>query len=359
MVILYEAPNPSPWEDVLHRAANDNLAQQISVHGLAAPLTRMRSRRSRRWPRRGSPSSRLQAITAQIPGRLVFRRTARTLRLSAVQYLPHPVLGDFGSRRQPGPTAAGCTYYSIPPWQQGVRLANNQGSTTKRNIPDVSLTAENVYERADGQDYFYPGTSIAAPLWAGFAALVNQQAAANGEPSIGFVNPAIYAIGTGPNYASCFHDITTGNNINRSSPNRFLAVSGYDLCTGSGYPEWNQPDQCPLTPTTDGQLHRQPDRRRGSAHRDLCRRIDRQHHQLVLEFRRRRHHQRNDAGHATSLHHRGHLCGDGDRHRLRRIQHRHAGKLYHNLKPDQGIAIPSVAVSISNCTESVHGADER
>ena len=39
------------------------------------------------------------------------------------------------------------------------------------------------------------GTSLAAPLWAGFMALVNQQAAANGQPPIGFVNPALYAIG--------------------------------------------------------------------------------------------------------------------------------------------------------------------
>ena len=57
------------------------------------------------------------------------------------------------------------------------------------------------------------GTSCAAPLWAGFTALLNQQAALAGIPTVGFLNPAIYAIGKGPNYTADFHDITTGNNF--------------------------------------------------------------------------------------------------------------------------------------------------
>ena len=65
----------------------------------------------------------------------------------------------------------------------------------------------------------------------GFTALVNQQAAANGDSAVGFLNPAIYAIGTGPSYTDCFHDITTGNNTNRYTNTEFFAVSGYDLCT--------------------------------------------------------------------------------------------------------------------------------
>ena len=81
------------------------------------------------------------------------------------------------------------------------------------------------------------GTSAAAPLWAGFAALVNQQAAASGKPSIGFVNPAIYAIGKSSGYAAAFHDITVGNNTNGCcSANTFFAGPGYDLCTGWGTP---------------------------------------------------------------------------------------------------------------------------
>ena len=128
------------------------------------------------------------------------------------------------------------TNYSIPGWQQGINMGANGGSTSTRNIPDVALVADNVYIVADnGRDEpGTGGTSVAAPLWAGFMALVNQQRATNGAPPIGFLNPALYAIGQGANYASCFHDITTGNNTNKISPNKFYAVSGYDLCTGLG-----------------------------------------------------------------------------------------------------------------------------
>ena len=80
------------------------------------------------------------------------------------------------------------------------------------------------------------GTSCAAPLWAAFTALVNQQAAAASQPPVGFLNPALYAIGKGANYTTCFHDITTGNNTWSGSPNLFFAVPGYDLCTGWGTP---------------------------------------------------------------------------------------------------------------------------
>ena len=87
-----------------------------------------------------------------------------------------------------------------------------------------------------GQCDSFGGTSCAAPLWAGFMALVNQQAAANGLAPLGFINPALYAIAAGPNYTNCFHDTTTGNNIWPGSPNLFYAVTGYDLCTGLGTP---------------------------------------------------------------------------------------------------------------------------
>jgi subtilase family serine protease len=87
-----------------------------------------------------------------------------------------------------------------------------------------------------GQRGNYPGTSIAAPLWAGFTALVNEQAAANFNSTVGFLNPAIYAIAKGPNYTNCFHDITLGNNTNSNSSTAYFATTGYDLCTGWGSP---------------------------------------------------------------------------------------------------------------------------
>ena len=43
-------------------------------------------------------------------------------------------------------------------------------------------------------------------------ALVNQQAVANGNPMLGFINPAIYQLGLGSGYNAAFHDITSGSN---------------------------------------------------------------------------------------------------------------------------------------------------
>lgn len=129
------------------------------------------------------------------------------------------------------------SFYPIPVWQTNVNnLATRGGSTQFRNIPDVAADADNVYllysngKATDG----IGGTSVAAPLWAGFTALVNQQNAAHGEPPAGFINPALYNLAARSNYTNCFHDVTSGNNTSSSSPNLFYATNGYDLCTGLG-----------------------------------------------------------------------------------------------------------------------------
>jgi len=146
-----------------------------------------------------------------------------------------------GNSVPPQASAGGIsTVYTIPSWQQGISMTANQGSTTMRNSPDVSLVANNINVVwgntliGSSTDWTVTGTSLATPLWAGFMALVNQQAAANGQPPIGFANPVLYAIGKSTNYLSCFHDITTGNNTNSSSPTKYYATAGYDLCTGWG-----------------------------------------------------------------------------------------------------------------------------
>jgi subtilase family serine protease len=129
------------------------------------------------------------------------------------------------------------TLFEIPSWQQGAITMANNGSATMRNIPDVALTADNIFVvYNNGSEAEFGGTSCAAPLWAAFTALANQHAAAHGHPTVGFINPAVYAIGQGANYTSDFHDITVGNNTNSSSPTKFFAVSGYDLCAGWGTP---------------------------------------------------------------------------------------------------------------------------
>jgi len=129
------------------------------------------------------------------------------------------------------------TTYVIPSWQTNINMTANLGSTTFRNVPDVSLMADNVFViYGGGLEGIAGGTSAASPLWAGFTALINQQAAINGNRSVGFLNPALYAIAQSAIYTNCFHDIRTGNNTWDQSPNLFFSVPGYDLCTGLGTP---------------------------------------------------------------------------------------------------------------------------
>jgi len=123
----------------------------------------------------------------------------------------------------------------IPSWQQlsGVITSSNKGSTTLRNGPDVSANANfSFYVCADQTTCTandYGGTSFATPMWAGYLALANQQAAANGE-TIGFINPILYPAALGSSYATLFHDVTSG------SCGTYSGLAGYDLCTGWGSP---------------------------------------------------------------------------------------------------------------------------
>jgi subtilase family serine protease len=125
---------------------------------------------------------------------------------------------------------------AIPSWQQlpGVITTQNGGSTQFRNGPDVSANANfTFYLCADQKGCTANregGTSFAAPMWAGYLALANQQAAANGTPPPGFINPTIYPLNLGSTYTANFHDITSGSN------GAFTAQTGYDLATGWGSP---------------------------------------------------------------------------------------------------------------------------
>jgi kumamolisin len=125
---------------------------------------------------------------------------------------------------------------AIPSWQQlaGVINSSNQGSTSLRNGPDVSANANFTFYTCANQTTCqanqYGGTSFAAPMWAGYIALVNQQLVTNGQPTIGFINPSIYAENVTSSYASDFHDVTSGTS------GSYSAVTGYDLVTGWGSP---------------------------------------------------------------------------------------------------------------------------
>ena len=156
-----------------------------------------------------------------------------------------------------GGYTANYTIALYAPWQQGINMSANQGSTTLRNIPDVAMVAEDIMIVADnGQQEITGGTSAAVQLWAAFNALANQQAAASGQPPVGFINPAIYALGKSASYTAFFDDVVAGNNsTNTAAPSEFPAVPGYDLCTGWGSPAGGSlilalatPDRLGITP---------------------------------------------------------------------------------------------------------------
>jgi subtilase family serine protease len=158
---------------------------------------------------------------------LVLKTAAKTNRLWSSEVVWHYTSGGISS------------YYTIPWWQTNVSgMKSKGGSTEFRNIPDVAGNANNVYEIYNNGDLGAAddteGTSCAAPIWAGFMALVNEQSISNGGPIVGFINPALYTLSTGTNYHHCFHDIVSGNDTWSESRTLFSAKPNYDLCSGLG-----------------------------------------------------------------------------------------------------------------------------
>jgi hypothetical protein len=130
-----------------------------------------------------------------------------------------------------GSTGGVLSSVALPSYQAGFANGSNQGSNAARNAPDVGAAASGILLYANnGQTIDVGGTSCAAPLWAGFTALVNQAAASAGHAAVGFLNPALYAIAQGANYHNDFHDVVGGSN------GAYSAVAGYDLVTGLGSP---------------------------------------------------------------------------------------------------------------------------
>jgi hypothetical protein len=244
-VIVYEAGPNGNWHDILNRMATDNLAKQLSCswyipNGGADPVAdQIFQQMAAQGQSFFSASGDDDAYTGLIPfpgdSPYITEVGGTTLTTSGPGGTwDSETVWNWGNGIGSGGGIS--TQYPIPAWQTNINMTASQGSTVQRNTPDVALTADNVYVRADGHDYFVGGTSCAAPLWAGFTALVNQQARFANQPAVGFINPAIDAIGSGSEYSADFHDISTGNNESPASPSKFSAVTGYDLCTGWGTP---------------------------------------------------------------------------------------------------------------------------
>ncbi|HLH63974.1 MAG TPA: S53 family peptidase [Ktedonobacteraceae bacterium] len=151
-------------------------------------------------------------------------------------------------------------FWKQPSWQSGPGVQNSY-SNGMRETPDVSLDADPstgypVYCTAgsscngsggitggtSGGWITVGGTSAAAPMWAAMVALANEEAAHQGKGALGFLNPALYKIGSGSRYGSDFHDITPPSDSSLPSNNDELGINGgaypvtngYDMATGWG-----------------------------------------------------------------------------------------------------------------------------
>ena len=230
-IIVYEGTN---WNDVLNRMATDNLASQLSCSWVFSPINATTEQIFKQYIAQGQSFFQASGDSGAYTGYIW--PPADNPNVTSVGGTSLTTAGSGGpwlsETTWTGSGGGVSTTYPIPTYQQNLNLAAAHASTAMRNIPDVALTADVqlFLIQSNGHAVAVGGTSAAAPLWAGFMALANQQAAGRGGKPVGFLNPLIYAIGNGANLATDLHDITTGNNKGYS------AISGYDLATGWGTP---------------------------------------------------------------------------------------------------------------------------
>lgn len=139
-----------------------------------------------------------------------------------------------GSRRENGWSGSGggvSASFKLPVWQ-----SKFQAPYVKRSYPDVSFnadpsTGQGVWIRPGLKEapewQLVGGTSMAAPQWAGFIALVNEGRQKRGKKSIGFLNPFFYKASEADRSA-IFNDIIKGKN------GEYSADKGWDAVTGWG-----------------------------------------------------------------------------------------------------------------------------
>jgi len=103
-------------------------------------------------------------------------------------------------------------------------------NTTGRGYPDVSLAGSCYIIIVGGDVHFVSGTSASTPVVAGMITLIHAARKAAEQPTVGWLNPALYA-----SQGSFANDITSGNSkctVNVCCRQGYLAASGWDPVTG-------------------------------------------------------------------------------------------------------------------------------
>ncbi len=249
-IMVYEGPNTGPGViDTYNQIATDNLANEVSTSWGLAETLELASEVN-------SENTIFQQMAAQ--GQSIFAAAGDSGAYD--DYTQPSVLAVDDPASQPYMTAVGGTtltlsgasygseaswgsgtsgggggvsiLWPIPAYQSIVGQNSDGESSTKRMVPDVSLDANPntgyviIYQ---GTAVVYGGTSCAAPLWAGFMALVNQRRIDTALTRLGFANSALYQVGQSAQYSAAFHDVSDG-----TSNLYFKSVTDFDLSTGWG-----------------------------------------------------------------------------------------------------------------------------
>lgn len=135
-----------------------------------------------------------------------------------------------------GATGGGVSnYWAIPSYQAVSAVTVNGGSASMRNVPDVAAVANpetgvGVYSKSNGGWIQIGGTSVSAPIWAGYLSVLNSAFQFTKLGEIGFFNSAYYTL------HADLYDTWDGDNGNvevYGIPG-YTAGYGYDNCTGNG-----------------------------------------------------------------------------------------------------------------------------
>jgi subtilase family serine protease len=146
--------------------------------------------------------------------------------------------------------------FARPSFQDVLPAGSTAIPTDQRGVPDIASQASArtgvlVYITNPGYTgivcgttfcskgwYVVGGTSASSPEWGAMTAIADQISQAKYGDDLGYINPALYKIGSNPaRYANDFYDVTTGNN-GAFAPDipGFPATTGWDPVTGLGTP---------------------------------------------------------------------------------------------------------------------------
>ena len=138
-----------------------------------------------------------------------------------------------------GATGGGVSQvFPKPSYQVGSGVPNDNF----RDVPDIALIASPNSPGVFFADYnaggvvcCIGGTSLSAPVWAGFASVIGQ---ITGNSRLGNLNRVIYPLANSQYANAGFHDVTIGN-TNYNGVTGYTAGPGSDLATGWGTIDFN------------------------------------------------------------------------------------------------------------------------